>query len=176
LVSSELIDIDDASSDSDDIRTTSITDLYENDFENEQESSYTLGGPHASYRRSRYAHSGRGVIVIKSNLADASSVSFPSLPVSSSIAIMVKFWFRSDRFVSGDSFVVEYQSGGNGGEWKAAGRRMMPDGFRNSEWYEETFDIDTADLDEIVVRFRCDAYGNRKLVLLDDIHISGISI
>lgn len=87
-------------------------------------------------------------------------------------SIEVNFFFKAVSMENGEDFWVQYFDGST---WHTVETFVRGTDFNNNTFYEVTVVIDEANYtfpDDMQIRFRCDASGNRDDVYIDEITIS----
>merc|ERR1712043_89466 len=115
-----------------------------------------------------------GSIQLQDNSGTKSSVYSEWIDVSSFTQFKVEFWYIVRKFKAGEDFLFEYKIKGLSSSWNLQKSFIYQTDFdKLRKWYKATQVMDTSDVTEIKIRFRCDASSNRDKVFLDNVKIYG---
>ena len=119
-----------------------------------------------------YAYEGSYAIRLRDNTS-TSTMTSPSLDVSSYASVDVEFFFYARSMEPGEDFWLQYNDGSG---WVTVATYARGSDFENNAFYTSTVNLDSGVFNLVnngQFRFRCDASGNNDLVYIDAITISG---
>ncbi len=154
---------------------TSETVLTYDDFENGW-GNFSDGGSDCSmYTGTTYAHQGNKAVQIRDDSGDQSSFEHTNgIDVTMYDKLKVEFWFKAKSMENGEDFWVMYWDGVS---WNDIGIYAKGTDFVNGKYYFKSIVIDRSDVDfvnNMKIRFQCDASGNYDFVYIDQVKVVGI--
>jgi hypothetical protein len=154
---------------------TSETVLSYDDFENGW-GNFSDGGSDCSmYTGTAYAHQGTKAVQIRDDSGDQSSFEHTNgIDITMYDKLKVEFWFKAKSMENGEDFWVMYWDGYN---WNDIGIYAKGNDFVNGKYYFKSILLDRNDIDfvnNMKIRFQCDASGNYDFVYIDQVKIIGI--
>ncbi len=154
---------------------TSETVLSYDDFENGW-GNFSDGGSDCSmYSGSSYAHQGSKAVQIRDDSGDQSSFEHTNgIDVTAYDKLKVEFWFKAKSMENGEDFWVMYWDGYT---WNDIGIYAKGTDFVNGKYYFKSILLDRNDVDfvnNMKIRFQCDASGNYDFVYIDEVKVVGI--
>jgi hypothetical protein len=159
------------------LSTVPIWNLISNDDFESGWGTFVAGGNDAkrySKGHKRKARKSQASLFIRDNTGKKSSIkSKDFINVSSYTQAKVQFFYNIHNFRKDEEFMLEYKEGG-ASEWKIVKAWVFGKNVSTlKKWYTATQTITTTSMNEIKIRFRCNASSNRDKVYLDNIIVSG---
>lgn len=131
------------------------------------------GSDCARYSGSR-SYEGSYSIYIRDNSGTASSMTSPSLNLTSYNQVEIEFYFYSYSMENGEDFWVRFY---NGSSWTTVATYARGSSFNNNTFYSATVTLDASQYNfasNSQFRFQCDASANNDLIYIDQVTITGI--